>query len=112
MAIYQLWVLDETFTPVALLNTWHALTYRIALNAVGNASVSLAPNDPNIVKLEVMQRLRIVRDGEDVWGGPIVALSWGIAPEAPQNDTYTIDALDDAIWAAYRTIPRPEGEHF
>jgi hypothetical protein len=110
--MYQVWILNDDYSPLALLTRWTKLQYRVALNDVSGASIELMANDPKLEDIGLMKRLRIVRDGVDVWGGILLNMAWTVAQDAPAGDTYALDALDHAVYAAWRTIPRPSGEHF
>lgn len=109
---YQLWRCNDAYTRQALLERWLLIRYRIALNQVESLHVEFAADYDKLSAVAAMDRVRLVRDGTDVFGGLILGLSWAISEAAPAEDIYAIDALSHAIYADWRTIPRPAGYHF
>lgn len=112
MTTYQVILCDDTYAKQAYLDKWQRIGYAVALNAMCGAQIDLSADDDKISSIALMQRLRIVRDGVDVFGGLLSAEGWTIGESAPAGDLYTLDALDHAVYLDWRTIPRPAGEHF
>ncbi len=110
--VYQLWLLDDGYAKLQLLEQWITLRYRVALNRREEATVTLPPGYSKIQYLDVMKRLRIVRDGSIVWGGIFQDEGWAITETAPSGDTVTWVASSTADYLAWRTTPRPAGQDY
>ncbi len=109
---YQVWVLDDTYNRVALLNSFIRLRYRLALNSLCGASIDLPANDNKIELCALGSRLQIIRDGVLVWGGMIEGESWSVAATAPAGDTYALDAIDYGAYLEWRTHIRPADDDY
>jgi hypothetical protein len=112
MTTYQLWRCNDAYAKQALLERWLLIRYRMALNGVESLHVEFAADYAKLADVAVMDRLRLLRDGVDVFGGLLLGLGWAISEAAPAEDVYGVDALSHAIYGDWRTIPRPAGEHF
>lgn len=109
---YQVRLEDNSYALVAMLDTWIELVYTQRLNDVGYAELSLRSNDAKISDITPAKRLKIIRNGEIVFGGIIQRINWSVPQAAPEGETYKVYAQDHAIYAARRIIVPPSGaEH-
>ncbi len=116
MVSYAVWLLANDYTKTALLantgdtRTWTRLYYRQVLNGCGACTLELAPNSPKISDLALMKRLLIYRDGTLVYGGLILGIGWEIGADG--EETYTVRALDHAIYADWRIVTPSSGQEY
>lgn len=108
---YQVWVLDKDYIPIKMLPRYQ-LEYRQALNDVGQATLRLAITDANIEHVFPKRRLRIIRDGEDVWGGIIQREELDLSPSAPATEYMSFYALDHTIYADWQPMEPPTGQAY
>jgi hypothetical protein len=111
MAAYQIWILDADYTPVKMLPRY-LLSYRQALNGVGQATVKLALTDPNIAVVAPMARLRVIRNGDDVWGGLIQTERLALTESAPMTEHMEYSANDHAIYGDWQPMTPDPGQAY
>ena len=117
MANYQIWVLNDDYSrSILFANTmtrksWVGLRYRMALNGMDSATLTVLAHDPGLAKLDVPnQRLLILRDGQVVFGGRLDSEAWAILPTSPgDDDVYPIGAVGYAAYAQFRAQLPPAG---
>jgi hypothetical protein len=112
MAQYQVWVENDAYAKQALITRYLKLTYTQVLNDIGYCQLEMHPDDPKITELTEMRRLKIIRDGEIVWGGIILRTEWKIPETAPEGETFVAYALDHTVYADWRLIVPPSGSAY
>jgi len=90
----------------------YRLSYRLALNDVGQATLSLALTDPNIMYVYPMRRLKIIRNGVIVWGGLVQAESLRLTESAPASEWFTFRAADHALYADWQPMVPDAGQAY
>lgn len=112
MAQYQVWTLNNDYSKRQFLEQWRGLRYRVALNAAEECTIDLPPAYDKIPDMDVMQRVRIVREGSIVWGGVLQGEGWEVSEDAPASDSVQWKAQSAVEYLRWRTVPRPAGQDF
>jgi hypothetical protein len=110
--LYEVSILDDTFTEDAYLESVLKLSCRIALNEPTRCAVDLAMDDPKIADCPPMSYIRVMRDSVDLWLGRIQSVGWMDDESNRSSDTYPLDAWDMIAELGTRTLPRPAGMDF
>ncbi|GEM_PF-4513529 len=112
MAQYQVWVEDDSYNKVAFVRYFARLEYTQALNDVGYATLEMHPEDDKISELLLGRRLKIIRDGEIVFGGRLLREGWKKPTTAPAGETWAVTALDHADYARARIAVPASGQEY
>ena len=109
MAQYQVWIeADADYSKVAFIRHFASLEYKQALSGMGYATLDLLPEDSNIAVISVPTRLKIIRNGDIVFGGRILREGWAKPETAPGGETWRVHAVDHSHYAMRRRIvPAP-----
>lgn len=110
MPQYQIRLENDAYELVAFITAYKRLVYRQVLNDVGYAMLELHPNDAKVSEATVMRRLKIIRDGEIVFGGLVLREEGKMSSTAPADETWTIYALDHAWYAKRGLVIPPVGQ--
>lgn len=109
---YQVWIENDDYSKSVLLNRYRSMRYRQVLNDIGYAEVEMHPDDAKVSYIDIMKRLRIIRNGITVFGGIVLRIGWEIPDVAPSQERWTFYALDQAVYADWRiVVPQSGYEH-
>jgi hypothetical protein len=109
---YQVRVVSNAYGLVNFVRHWKTLKYKLALNALGSATLTLHPDNDAIADIDLTRYLQIVRNGVHEFGGPIQRYDWTLPESTPASEAWNVYALDHGAYAQWRIVIPPPGDAY